>query len=327
MKLSPIFPPVTAVFFQIIAPVFAAAASSPWKNESLSLPGLNATSLNVRPDPRFRIRQVYSEHELAKNDCLVVGFWLMGQLSIKDWSSSITFSQGPRLAYFPGVKISIEPQEPFPDLPIRYAIWGLKLAIMDLMERDRFVESIYELYWDHVTVGTIHIQPIRNPQASTPRQSLDGTVSNKSLTVPLAVNQPISIVFERIPGARPINPRDIWITLFQSLEPLAYPEAYLIPRVVLKFGPYVPSSRAFLSIDPLNGPDLPRLYPPFLHISTVIHALMLAAAWMCQNNYFSDFRFTISILGTLVGGGRMSEIRPQGLQLSSGGLVGSVSTS
>lgn len=323
MKLARIFPTVAAVFsFPIVAPVFAAAAFNLWKNESLCLSGLNATSLNVRPDPRFRIEQVYSEDEIAKNDCLVVGFWLMGQLSTKDWSSSVPFSQGPHLAHFPGVNIRIEPQEPFSDLPIRYAIWGLELAILDLLETDRFVESIYELHWNHVTVGIIDIQRIQNPQASTPRQSLDGKVSNQSLTVSLAVNQPISIAFERIPGAQPINPRDIWITLFQSQERLAYPEAYLIPRAILQLGPFVPSSRAFFNVDPLNGPDLPRSHPPFLHVSTVIHALMLLAAWMCQNNYFSDFGFTISISDTLVGAGRMGEIRRP-----SGALAGNISTS
>ena len=328
MKLSCIFPTVVAVFsLPIITPVFTAAVSNPWRNGSLALPGLNFTSLNVPPDPRLRIRRVYSEDEIVKNDCLVVGLWLMGQLATKDWSSSIASAQGPHLANFPGVNISIQSEEPFTHFPIEYAIWGLKLAILDLLVRDRFVESIYELSWDHVAVGTIYIQRVQNTRASTSRQSLDGKENNLSLIIPLAVNQPISLAIERTPGAQPINPRDIWITMFDSQERLAYPEAYAIPRVVFQIGPYLPISSAFLKIDPIHGPDLPRLYPPFLHVSTICHTLMLIAVWMCLNNYFSDFMFSISVGGILVGGGRVGGAQTASLEMPSGGLIGSISTS
>ena len=328
MKLSCILPTVAAVFsLPIITPVFTAAVSNPWKNESLALPGLNATSLDVPPDPHFQIRRVYSDDEIVKNDCLVVCFWLMGQLATKDWSSSIPFAQGPHLANFPGVDVSIEPVEPFTNLPIRYAIWSIKLVIMDLLVRDRFVESMYELCWDFVIVGTIYIRRVQSQRTSTSRQSLDAKENNQSLVVPLAVNQPISITIERTPGAQPINPRDIWFMMFDSQERLAYPEAYIIPRVAFQIGPLWPSSRAILTVDPLHGPNLPRIHPPFLHVSTVSHALMLLAVWMCQNNYFDDFGFKISVDGILVGAGRIGDARPASLQLPSDGLMGNISTS
>ena len=310
------FPTLVAIFsLPTIIPVFA-AVSNP-----LSPPNLNATSLDVRPDHRFRITRVYSGEEVVKNDCLVVGFWLVGQLATTDWSSNIPFARGPHLANFPGVHVDINPQEPS-DLPIRYAIWGLKLTMLDLLARDEFVESIYELHWNYMTVGRIYIQRIQNIEASTSRP--DGKVGNQNLTLPLSVTQGVSIAIQSIPGAQAINPRDIWITMFESQERLAYYEAHLIPRTNFQLGPFLPSSKAFFNVDPLHGHDLPRLYPPFLHVSTVCYALMLLAIWMCQNDRFDDFGFTISIGGTLVGGGRLGEFRTQGL-LSSG-LAGNVST-
>ncbi|KAL8792012.1 MAG: hypothetical protein Q9195_005353 [Heterodermia aff. obscurata] len=323
MNLPSIFPTVAAIFsLPIIKLALTTATSNTWKNGSLSLPSLNVTSLDIPPDRRFRINQVYSDEAIAKDDCLVVGFWLMAQLATKEWSSNITLAGGPRLANFPRVSIDVAPQQPLSELPIRYAIWGLKLAMLDLLARDRFVESIYELYWDHLTVGTIYIQPSRNIQASTPPQDYDVKVSNQNLSAPFSLDQPINIAIQPIPGAQPINPRDIWITMFESQERLAYPEAYLIPTTDFQMGPFLPSSNAFVSLDPLHGPDLPRLFPPFLHVSTVCHALMLLAVWMCLNNRFSDFGFTISVSDTLVGSGRLSEVRT----LSSG-LASNVSTS
>ena len=328
MKFLYISPTVAGIFsIQIITPIFAAVAFNPQKHGSLFLPGLNATSLDVPPDSRFRIHRAYSGDEIVKNDCLVVGFWLMGQLSTKDWSSKIPFARGPHLANFPRVNIDIEPQASFPDLPIRYAIWGLKLAILDLLARDQFVESIYELCWNDLSMGTIHIQAIQDIEASTPRQSLDAKVNNQSLTVPFVLNQPVSLAIQIIPGAQRINPRDIWTTMFESQEQLAYPEAYLIPKTAVELGPFLPSNKAFFNIDPLHGPDLPRLYPPFLHLFTLTYALMLLVLWMCQNDHFSAFGFTISVSGTLVGTGRLDELRTQDLPPSSSGLAGNVSTS
>ena len=315
------FPTLVAIFS---LPTFTAAVSIPRKLESLSPPNLNATSLDVRPDRRFRITRVYSGEEVVKNDCLVVGFWLVGQLATKDWSSNIPFARGPHLANFPGVHINIDPQELLSDLPIRHAIWGLKLTMLDLLARDQFVESIYELHWNYLTVGTVYIQHVPDP--STP-QSLGGKVGNQSLTLPLAVTQGVNIAIQPIPGAQAINPRDIWITMFESQERLAYPEAHLIPRTIFQLGPFLPSSKAFFNVDPLHGHDLPRLYPPFLHVSTVCYALMLIAIWMCQNDRFDDFGFTIFLGGTLVGGGRLGQLRTHGLPLPSSGLAGNISTS
>ena len=327
MKLSCISPASTGiVFFSLVHPNFAAAVLNLWKNASPALPGINASSVDVRPDSRLDIKRVYTGDEIIKNDCLVVGLWLMGQLGSKEWSCKIPAAQGPYLPNFPGVIIDIDPQEPFPNIPLRFAIWGLKKAMLDLLARDQFVESIYELYWDYLTIGTIYIQPIQNSQASTPRQSLDGKRSNRSLTVPFALDLGVDIAIQEIPGAQPIDPRDIWITMFESQERLGYPEAHLIPKAVFQLGPFLPSSKAFFTIDPLHGPDLPRIYPPFLHVSTVDYALLLLAVWMCQHNHFSDFGFTISVSGTLVGAGRLGAIRTQGLPLPTGGLPGNILT-
>ena len=304
MKLPWIF--TAAAILSLPTPLLAAAFSH---GKYFSLLDLNTTSLNIPPDLHFKINRVYSDEEIVKNDCLVVGFWLMGQLSTKDWSSTIPLGRGPDLANFPGVKIDVKPQDPFPNLPIRYAIWGLKLAMLDLLARNQFVESIYELYWDYVTVGTIYIR------ASTPR------LSNQNLTLPFNFDQSVNIDIQAVPGAQPINPRDIWTTMFESQERLAYPAAHIIPRTAFQLGPYLPSSKAFFNLDPLHGPDLPRLYPPFLHVSTITYALMLIAVWMCQNDRFSEFGFIISVGGTLVGTGRLSEVRTQG------GLAGNLSTS
>ena len=112
----------------------------------------NLTSLGADlPDDRFRISRTIDATLLPGSATLLNVLYFMGLVATQDFNEKIA----PRTWSAPGYR-NVEITS-FQYTPVRYLLWGIYFAVLDMIESVRFHNTILNLYWDDKLVGRMRV--------------------------------------------------------------------------------------------------------------------------------------------------------------------------
>ena len=291
--------------FTLLTLLSAAALPHPSPN-SLSSPPLkysNSSTLTIPVDSRFSISQGATGRPLDPTACKMVALQFLGELALLDWESSLTAMHSPMTAYpnvfmYGGAPLSLSQTRS------KYLIWGLCLVMFECIRREWFVEVEYDLIFDGQTVGVLQILGLgvghvgigassstATDEVALLEKSEGGRAGKNSFhsTALNVTNQNICIQPMPIAEAQPLDPDQVWLALYVTLEALAFPDKNTI--VVAPFTLTPLHTNIKIMIEGHHGADTPGYWPPVLLYSVVIEALKQLPTWLLSPR--GDFKETL----------------------------------
>jgi len=191
----------------LLRPVSTAAISSLLSLDSLSVSELNASTLHVPIDRRFRIKErPYANKAFNETLYKMIALLFMGDLALRDWESSLPGAISPRPPEYPGVVIlgGPEPLISGEQIPVSFLIWSLNLAMYLSITQNRFVETTFDLLWSDLKMGSLGFRHMY-PQALKSFQKTGQSNQSSDLGVPPARSsvafQPVHIQVRPIPDS------------------------------------------------------------------------------------------------------------------------------
>ena len=305
-----------------ITAVSTLAIVSPPQSLSTSLtnsPLLNTTALDSGIDPRFGFKIQFAETDLPKTPCLMNVVELLAQYAECDWSSKVGRRSGVVLPEYPQVEFAVIPARPATSVDVRAVIWGLWVAIRDMIISNNFHELEMEILWELQVVAFIYITLPMDLQIAGQNRSL-GTdepltllpgsnittggnigISNMTENSPDALNagtfswQPIFG-----PTAQTLTVFEVFLTAMAGLKNAApHPASDKVP------GPYASAAiGVYANVQfYIHNRRSPRTRPPYFQYIHVIKSLRLVPGYMLERKRFAELFFSIEVDGIPVGEG------------------------
>ena len=282
----------------------------------------NASSLGVPSipvDPRFNVDLQMHEATMNETSVEMVGLNLMADLALNDWTSSLPGALGGKTSRFPPVYILGIPHAPITEIPVRFLIWALHIALYNFVVTDQFVESDLDLLYDNEKRGTLYFRDGPAPPASALPLLLKTGYSDTDVVLPprldsISASGPkndigiIAINVRLVPNSQALNQRDVFLILCATLKAVAFPPSSAIsgPPFRVRLPPALDLKTQFTAQE---GPDLPRRQPPYLRYGTIIEAIRLVPKWMLSSQgSFRELAFVICTDGTAVGTGFVEKV-------------------
>lgn len=245
----------------------------------------------------------------------------MGDLALCDWESSLPGALSPRPPEYPGVVIlgGPEPNISGEQILVPFLIWSLNLAMYLSINRERYVETTFDLLWSDQKMGRLGFRHMY-PQALESSQVTGQRNQSSAFGVPPAKSsvafQPIRIPVLPIPGSQPISPNSVWLLLYAATQDFAWANKRTILDHTVEIRPR--STNLMIRFIADVGPDGPRQSPPYLQYWMIIGALGQVAEWMLSGRgSFREVEFGIYASGTYVGTGSVElDTRPRALHLA-----------
>ena len=310
----------------LITAVDALAIDPPPQSLSTSFtnsPLVNTTTLDSGLDPRFGFKILYGETDLLKTPCLMNVVELLSRYAELDWFSKVGRRNGVVLPEYPQVEFAVIPASPATSVEVRTVIWGIWVAIRDMISRNNFHEAEMEIFWELQVVAYIYITLPMDLKITDQKGSL-GT--NEPLTllpgsnITTGGNLNISNTAEYSPDA--LNEETFsWQPIFgPTAQILTVVEVFLTVMAGLKNaaphaasdkvpGPYASSATdVFANVQfYIHKRRAPRTRPPYFQYIHVIKALRLVPGYMLEKKRFSELFFTIEVDGMEVGEGYLEK--------------------
>ena len=274
----------------------------------------NSSILTIPIDRRFTIQTATTGNPLDPTACKMVALQFMGELALLDWESSLTGTTSPITAYpsvfiYGGAGVSASLTRS------KYLIWGLCLAMGEFIARNRFVETNVNLVFEGHRVGILLFQGRRvgEGRGDEARSAADKEVGlrgsgdemggKSSRAAALKVmNDPIRIQPMLITGSLPLDPDQIWLALYATIQILAFPDKDTILVEPFDFEPVHTNVKILITSH--HGSGTPKHRPPFLLYSVVIEALRQLPTWLLSpEGGFKETMFGIFEGDVFLGGG------------------------
>ena len=281
--------------------------SSAFNASSFGLP-------SIPVDPRFGVDAQMHEATINETSVEMTGLSLMADLALNDWTSTIPGAVSGMMSGLPPMYILGIPQAPLTEIPVRFLIWTLHIALYNFVVTDQFVESDFDLLYDNETRGTLYFRDGPAPPSSALPLLVETGYGNKHVVLPPHLDMifapgpkddigNIAINVRLVPNSQTLNPRDIFLILYATLKAVAFPSSSAISGQPfrVRLPPAVDLKTQFTAQE---GPDLPRRRPPYLRYGTIIEAIRLVPQWMLSyHGSFRELVFVIYTNGTAVGTG------------------------
>ena len=293
--------------------------SNAFTNSSLG----NIPVLDLTIDPRFSLRGEYGETSLPLTPCLMNVVELLAHYAEFDWVKKVRRRHGVVLPGYPQVEIALLPAAPATTIEVRLIVWGLWVAIRNMISRNSFYEAEFEIYWEQQVVAFLYItKPMDVQQISsssngtlgssdeplTPLPSLNGTVSASPSSTEQSPNASNDDHFGWgpmfMPTAQKLTVYEVFLTVMAGIKNAAPHPAYAkVP------GPY---ASAAIDIDAnvqfyLHKRRQPRTRPPYFQFVHVIKALRLVPGYMLERGRFAELFFAVEVNGLQVAEGYLEK--------------------
>ncbi|CAF9926269.1 MAG: hypothetical protein HETSPECPRED_006287 [Heterodermia speciosa] len=273
----------------------------------------NSSILTIPIDRRFTIQTAATGNPLDPTACKMVALQFMGELALLDWESSLTGTASPITAYpsvfiYGGAGVSASLTRS------KYLIWGLCLAMGEFIRRSRFVETQFNLVFEGHRVGILQFQRLglREGRGVEARSAADevglrGSGDEMGQKPPRSealnvMNQPIRIQPVLITGSQPLDPDQVWLALYATIQTLAFPDKDTILVEPFEFEPVHTNVKILITSH--HGSSTPKHQPPFLLYSVIIEALRQLPTWLLSpQGSFKETMFGIFEGDVFLGGG------------------------
>lgn len=293
--------------------------SNSFTNSSL----VNTTILGSGIDPRFGFRIEYGETDLLKTPCLMNVVELLAQYAECDWLSKVRRRSGIVLPEYPQIEIAVIPAPPATSVEVRMVIWGIWVAIRDIILNNNFHEMEMDILWELDVVAYLYITLPMDLKIAGQNGSL-GT--DKSLTLlpgsnittggnldilnnpgyfPDALNEG-TFSWQPVfgPTAKILTVFEVFLTVMAGLKNAApHAASDKVP------GPYASAAAdVYANVQfYIHKRRSPRPKPPYFQYDHVIKALRLVPGYMLEKKRFSELVFMIEVDGILVGEGYLEK--------------------
>ncbi|KAL8791756.1 MAG: hypothetical protein Q9195_005632 [Heterodermia aff. obscurata] len=260
------------------------------------------------PDTRFQITPHYWGPQLRSTGVLISALDAMANLALNNFSAGL-----PETIFDfeeqPGVAIAILPLDwqRGGEMQRRFAVWGLYLAVFDMMKRSRYTCNTYHLFWEGTEVGTLgFVRGVIRPGLLSLGNGSTVPVINAT-DLPVVADPVFALNVELKGKMMPIN--DVFIAVLGALSDLAAcPDKNA--RVVSGYSYRQAPVMAYLSFGTFGYRPLDP--PPFLTFTHVIEALAHLPLVMFERRVFSEADMMLKLDGKDVGRGLLRQLRPLG---------------
>ena len=306
----------------LITAVKALAIVSPSQSLSTSFtnfPLVNTTTLDSGIDSRFGFKIEYGETDLPKTPCLMNAVELLAQYAECDWLGTVRTRRGVVLPEYPQVEFAVIPAPPATSVEVRAIVWGIWVAIRDMISNNSFHEVEMEILWELQAVAYFYItlpmdlkiagqngslgndEPLTLLPGSNITTGGNLDISNTSEYSPDALNAG-TFSWEPIfgPTAKTLTVFEVFLTVMAGLKNAASHVA----------SDKVPGSYASAAMDVnanvqfyIHKRRSPRPRPPYFQYIHVIRALRLVPGYMLEKKRFAEMFFMIEVDGMAVGEG------------------------
>ena len=317
---------ICSVLTCLITAVNALAIVSPPQSLSTSFtnsPPVNTTTLDSGIDPRFGFKIQYGETDLPKTPCLMNVVELLAQYAECDWLGKVGRRSGVVLPEYPQVEFAVIPAPPATSVEVRAAIWGIWVAVRDMISNNNFHETEMEILWELQEVAYIYITLPMDLKIAGQNGTL-GTDEPLTLlpgsNITTGGNLDISNMTEYPPDA--LNEGTFsWLPIFgPTAKTLTVFEVFLTVMAGLKnaashaASDKVPGSYASAAMDVFANVQFyihkrrsPRPKPPYFQYIHVVKALRLVPGYMLEKKRFSELFFSIVVDDIQVGEGYLEK--------------------
>ena len=292
--------------------------------------GLSSTSFANAPllnntgiDPRFGFKVQYGETDLPKTPFLMNVVELLAQYAEQDWLSNARQHRGVVLPEFPQVEIAVLSATPTTTVQVRMVVWGIWVAIRDIVNNNNFHEAEIEIFWELEPAAYIYFTlPM---DLKTPREN--GSLgTDEPLTLLPGSNTTIGGDFDYSnttagsldalndgqfswqpvfgPTAKTLTPFEVFLTVMAGLKNAApHAASDKIP------GPYASAAMdVYANVQfYLHKRRAPRTRPPYFQYIHVIQALRMVPGYMLRRSRFAELFFSIEVNGLPVGEGYLEK--------------------
>ena len=202
----------------------------------------------------------------------------------------------------------------------RFMIWGIFVAVRDMVANSDFREAVYELKWSGNTVGVLgiyntpHLDSSGNVAFRRMTQTLFSTLptandtmgaanttSSTDLSAPALLNNELEINFMREEDPRhppqQMNPRMVFLTIISTLV-FAAPHSSS-DTIIRSFTLTSPGDFVQVSVEGARRKPLTR--PPYFTYSRLCTALKTTSDVLLQTNYFKTFRIQMKLNSVEIG--------------------------
>lgn len=293
--------------FSLIASTSALEVSSPdGEGRFTTLSNLDL----VRGDEsRFSMRIAYGVNTLPATAVFLNIIELSAQYAEMDYMGRTGDRHGIVLADWPQVEIALLAARGRRGIDVRFALWGLYGALLDMVFSNRFIESEVEITWDDLVVASIFItQPLDVDTAKASNATtrlippLPGNSTDESSD---AVSEPVNAGTGRFdwrprfaPSDKIMPPSDIFILIMGTIKAVA-PHA-MTDKVKGAF--HVGSGIVDANLQAyLKDRRVPRPVPPYFQFAHVLEAVRRIPAWMLARRRFAEFACSIEVSTKHVG--------------------------
>ena len=280
---------------------------------------LNTTLFSSDIDPNFGIVANYAETKIPITPCLMNIVELLANYAALDWMSSVRVRQGVVLPSYPQIEFAVIPKDPASSVEVRFVIWGIWVGIRDMINRNKFFEAEFELYWEEKVVAYMYFTKPEDPGPSSNNMTLgtdepltlsptsDGTASvmlnssNSTTNLSDTLNDDgFSWAPLFPPTAKTLSIFEVFLTVIAGLKNAApHPALDKIPGAYASAAVNVDASLQIF----LHKRTSPRPRPPYLQYIHVIEALKLVPAYMKAQGRFAELYFLMQVNNVAVGDG------------------------
>ena len=299
-------------FVHGLASVCLAVVLPPIDTLSIESLGLHKTraDFGTMPEKGFEIRVVHWGPKLQTTRCFINAVIAMANMALRQihgLMGETVFTMEDQ----PGVAISVLPFNWHlgGQMPRKYAVWGLFLAIYTMVKKANFQCNTIHLLWKRREVGTINFSRgvVRQPQpdkleSNDPRSegllSVDSITSTilplplphlQNSTGSLKIGPELSLDVELLDTIIPIH--NVFVTVLGGLMDLAHFDDKDAAVLAMIFDTMpVPTYLSFTTWDTPSKAE-----PPYMTNRHVIEALAFLPQYMYEQRKFSEADVTVKL--------------------------------
>ena len=307
MYIIPIVP-----FFFALATLSTSVTAAAIQTGGLILPSLNSTTfgLPIAPvDRRFSTESYFSNDPIDELSTLMIGADTMASLALLNWiGNSRTFRL--QLPNYPLVYIEMTPEPPAVEVPNRFIVWGLEMALQKHIIRNQFDESLHYLMYSGRRLGIIYFwSMLAHPQTSLALPAEDSPQTNSS--VGHILNGSTASLFNTTSqsnckiklrtNAQLLDRASTFLTIYATLKALAFPITTGSSTEPFLIGPSR-GSDVQVGFTSTVRSELPKREMRLLQYGWIIETVRQIPQWMV-NHAFKEVEIGIYIENNLLGAG------------------------
>ena len=293
-------------FLFLCASVFSCTNGGTIKDSSPSISPLNGT-VNLSGDSRFSLQPHYTSTRIAATAVLMNTVSFLSEAADHGFESYLDINRRATFAAYPSVIIDIQTAKSKERLQNFLLIWALYEAAWDMVAKNKFFVSEFDMVWKGKVVGRLrYMAPLNGAieqgiglgeQKANKRAPISGTLfqiesANSTYTALLPLNATtnalLAMKLQYLRNGRDVPIYAVFMTVMATLVKNAY---YPAKTRVRPFEASTPGFDAEMAISTSSGPT--SYQPPFFEREHLNHAIQLLLEHMLQQRKFAEIAFTV----------------------------------